>query len=170
MVRQSLMVFEALKFAESKHSGQVRKVSGDPYITHPIKVAFLLSSYKKSKKLDHLIAAAILHDTKEDTETTYEELLSVFGPLVTSLVFELTSIDEELKAAGGKVSYLKKKMVGMSSYALTIKLVDRLANLLDSPTDKTKVDTIEILDYLEANRKLTGTQKSIVADIRALIS
>lgn len=55
------LVLKAIKFADLKHEGQVRKGSGEKYVTHPVAVSYLVSVYKQSKRLDELIVAAILH-------------------------------------------------------------------------------------------------------------
>lgn len=163
-----MLVLKAFKYGELKHKGQVRKVSNEPYFSHPVKVSYLLASFKKSKKLEELLCVCLLHDTVEDTDATFEEIAREFTPLIASLVMELTSDREEIKKIG-KVAYLKKKMVGMSSYALTLKLVDRLANMLDNPTEKSKVETKEILDHLVANRKVNSTQQRIIDEILKII-
>ena len=159
-----MLVLKALKFASENHDGQYRRASGEEYITHPIAVSYLLASYKQSKNIDHLLAAALLHDTVEDTPATIEDIFIVFGELVGNLVAELTSDDSEIKKLG-KNEYLKTKLVNMSSYALTIKLVDRLSNIIDSPRDKYVTDTMDLLMHLENCRALNRTQKSIVSDI-----
>lgn len=158
------MLLKAIRFADGKHLGQKRKVSGEDYFTHPLMVSYLLAKYKESKKLDLLLTTSVLHDTIEDTETSYEEILKEFGAEVMSLVQALTSDPEEIKRLG-KNEYLKKKMVGMSSYALVIKLVDRLSNVLDNPTEKYIRDTLELMAYLKKNRKLSQTHMAILSDI-----
>jgi (p)ppGpp synthase/HD superfamily hydrolase len=158
-------VLLAIKFANLKHKGQIRKVSGEEYITHPIKVSYILAAFKKSKKLEDLICASLLHDTLEDTETSFEELNKHFGPLVASLVFELSNDNEEIKKIG-KRDYQLNKMRGMSSYALVIKLADRLANITDNPTEKMKEDTLYILKELSKKRKLSKTHLAIISEIR----
>jgi (p)ppGpp synthase/HD superfamily hydrolase len=160
-----MLVLKALNFATEKHKGQVSK---DPYISHPLKVSYLLASFKQSKKIDELLCAALLHDTLEDTETSFNELAKEFTTLVAGLVFELTSDEDQIKLVG-KTEYLKKKMVAMSSYALTLKLVDRLANMTDHPSDKSKLDTKEILTHVVDNRKCNGTQKRIIEEILKVI-
>ena len=90
-------VLQALEFAKEKHKGQVRKVSGDEYITHPLKVSYLLASYKKSKNMNTLLCAALLHDTLEDTDTTFAELSDIFGEFVSTLVFELSNDNKEIQ-------------------------------------------------------------------------
>lgn len=158
-------VLAAIQFATIKHAGQVRKVSGDPYVSHPLAVSYILSSAKVSKNRDDLLCACLLHDVLEDTDTTFIEIAEQFGPLVASLVFELTN-DPDAIAKLGKLEYQKAKMKGMSSYGLVIKLADRLHNCMDSPTDKMKSDTLELIGYLEENRRLSATHKKLINSIR----
>lgn len=162
-----LKVFEAIKFSNKKHRRQTRKVSGDPYITHPIAVSYLVAAYKRSKVLVDLLCAAILHDVLEDTATTYDELVRHFGPLVASLVQELTD-DPVEKHRLGKLEYQKQKLLKLTSYALLLKLCDRLHNVSDQPSAKQVRDTLELLDHLHAHRKLTRPQAALVSDIRAV--
>jgi (p)ppGpp synthase/HD superfamily hydrolase len=161
-----LKVYEAIKFADRCHKGQKRKSTGAPYITHPIAVGFLLTRYKISKNIEDLVAACILHDVLEDTAATFAQLVRKFGPLVASLVQELTN-DPVQVAKLGKLEYQAKKMVGMSSYALVCKLVDRLHNMMDHPSMKMVVETLDLMSRLKKGRKLTKTQKRIVEDIEA---
>lgn len=163
---------EALAFATKAHLGQKRS-GGAPYIAHPVRVAQTIEKYKQSHNLDDLISAAYLHDTIEDTGTTHEDLKALFGGLVASLVQELTSDKEKIKQMG-KSQYLANKMAHeMSSWALVIKLADRLDNVQDIATAKDanwrnryKSETQHILDYIERNRVLTGTHKQLVGMIR----
>ena len=55
-------VLEAIKYADAKHKGQVRKVSNSPYIEHPLKVSYLLMVYKESHAIEDLLCACLLHD------------------------------------------------------------------------------------------------------------
>lgn len=162
------VIYQALKFAEEKHRGQVRKASNDEYITHPILVSYLACSHKKSKNLPVLIAASILHDTVEDTDASYDEILKEFGPFVSSLVHELTDNADEIKRIG-KLEYQKTKWPGLSNYGLFLKLCDRLANVSDNPKQKYLDDTLEILDNLKKKRRLTKSQKSVVKEILKVI-
>lgn len=160
-----------LEFAKKKHEGQFRADGVTPYICHPMLVAKLIKQYKKSKNIDAIIAAALLHDTLEDTYTSYRELIDNFGEMVASIVIELTTADYMADQVG-KANYLKTRMCIMSPYAFVIKLCDRLANIMDSKNlviekqMKLKKETIEILDYLEKNKELTPTQKILFAKIR----
>jgi len=166
---------QVLQFATDAHKGQTRS-GGEPYIGHPVRVAQTIEQYKKSHNLDALIAAAYLHDTIEDTDTTHEALHDLFGGLVASLVLELTSDKEKIKQLG-KSQYLAQKMAhDMSSYALVIKLADRLDNVQDIATAKSpawraryKAETEHILDYIEKHRVLSGTHQKLVGLIRGKI-
>ena len=161
------MILRALKFSNRKHHGQVRKGSGAAYVTHPIAVSYLVAAYKRSKHLEELISAALLHDALEDTDATFIEIARNFTPLVASLVLELSNDVEQIEKVG-KLEYQKKKMLGMSSYGLIIKLADRLHNISDHPTAKMVADTIVLLEFLKKNRKLSKTHKAIIVDIMKL--
>ena len=161
----------ALKYATKAHAGQTRS-DKTPYITHPVRVAKNIEQYKKSHNLDALISAAYLHDTIEDSDTTFEDLEKMFGGLIASLVKELTSDKEKIKELG-KTEYLIQKMNGMTSWALAIKLADRLDNVSDLKTAKNpgwgqkyKKETEEILNRIEKGRVLTGSHKKIISLIR----
>ncbi len=158
------MVLDALLFATEQHDGQVRRSTDLPYITHPIAVSYIVAQFKRSRHLPELVTAAILHDVLEDTPATFVELSERFTPLVSSLVHELTSDTAEI-ARVGKLEYLKSKMTGMSSYALVIKLADRLHNISDRPTPKMVSDTLDILAHIQKSRRLTVTQKRLVERI-----
>lgn len=163
----------ALIFAKEKHKNQNRKVTNDPYVNHPISVAKILRENKKSHKIKELVAAAFLHDTLEDTNTTEHELEKLFGKLITSLVLELTT-DEKEKEKIGKEKYLAEKMSDnsrMSNWALVIKLADRLDNVSDLKNADEKFrkrytkETRHILETLEKNRKLSSTHKKLIKKI-----
>lgn len=166
---------EALQYATTAHAGQTR-AGGDPYITHPMRVAEHIRQFKQSHNLEALISAAYLHDTVEDTDTTQEVLHDLFGGLVASLVQELTSDPAQIKKLG-KAVYLSHKMAAMSSYALVIKLADRLDNVKDITTAKTPewrakyaAETNQILNYIEKTRALSGTHQKLISLIRAKLA
>ncbi len=158
------MVVKALNIAAEAHRGQERKGTQLPYIIHPVTVSYLLLKYKVSKKIEDLMCATILHDTIEDTNITFLNIAEEFSPLTATLVQELTSDVAEITRIG-KLEYLKKKMVGMSSYGLVLKLLDRLANVMDAPTEQTKIDTKQLMLHIQYNRKLSGTHRNIITDI-----
>lgn len=162
---------KALEYATKAHEGQTRS-DGTPYIAHPVRVAKSVETYAKRHNLSALIKAAYLHDTIEDTNTTKEDLKKMFGALVASIVMELTSDKDEVKRIG-KTEYLSQKMAKMTSYALVIKLADRLDNVKDLATAKTpawrqkyKKETEAILDYIEKNRVLDEDHRNLISMIR----
>ena len=77
------LIDKAIAFATVAHQGQVRKATYIPYITHPFSVAMLLSQVGCS---EDVIIAGLLHDTLEDTETTFEELRLEFGETIAEYV------------------------------------------------------------------------------------
>ena len=170
--KNELITDKALEFARKKHKGQMRK-NNTPveYITHPINVANLVKKYANNKEnIDDLVSSAYLHDTLEDTNTTYKELICNFGNLISNLVKELTNNDV-LKKEMGKTKYLSMKMANMSEDALIIKLCDRLDNVSSLyDTNKAFIDkylreTISILNYIINNRNLNTIHLNIINDI-----
>ena len=79
----------AYMFAYEKHFGQ-KRLSGEPYIVHPLNVAYILADINADTPT---LCAALLHDTIEDCEVTYEELEEKFGTEVASLVNGVTKIN-----------------------------------------------------------------------------
>lgn len=106
----------------------------------------------------------ILHDTLEDCEVSFSQIAEELTPLVASLVLELTNNKDEINKLGKK-EYQKNKLLGMSSWAVTLKLIDFLYNISDSPGEKRSKDIVEIVEYLQSNRKLSDTQNRIIKDI-----
>ena len=122
-------LLSAVEFAARRHSGQRRKdPEATPYINHPIIVAELLTRIAGVEDLPSL-QAALLHDTIEDTNTTAEELDSLFGQEVRQLVMEVTD-DKSLPNAERKRLQIAHAP-HLSARAKLIKLADKLANITD---------------------------------------
>lgn len=159
---------KALLFATEKHKGQTRKFSGKPYVVHPIRVA---NSLKEFTSNETIIAAALLHDTLEDTKTTFEELKTEFGDKVAVLVRELTSLKDDIKRLG-KAEMLSQKMMKMSNEALLVKLADRLDNVTDAGDakfkEKYRTETRIILQNL-GKRSLNSSHKRLISRIQGVI-
>jgi (p)ppGpp synthase/HD superfamily hydrolase len=115
------------QYAKEKHHNQFRKFGNIPYVNHPIKVAEMVKKHTDDKEV---IAAAYLHDVLEDTPTTYDEILGIFGKKIADLVQELTN-DEYMKKKMGKRKYLTLKINNLSEEARLIKFFDRLDNVRD---------------------------------------
>ena len=125
-------VFQALAFAAHKHRDQRRKnADASPYINHPIALADILVN--EGGITDHVVlCAAILHDTIEDTETTYDELVSVFGRDIADVVAEVTD-DKTLDSAVRKQLQIEHASHA-SQRAKLVKLADKTCNLRDLAT------------------------------------
>jgi len=170
---EMLLVKKAYQFAKQKHKGQVRD-GGEPYIIHPVRVARLVLENKRSKNIAILLCAALLHDTLEDTYTSYRELEETFGETVASLVMELTTASCACRIEG-KDNYLCHKMEHMTSYALYVKLADRLDNLCDlaalKPEKKARLlkDSKTIIDYLSKHITFTSSQQHLIEKINKVL-
>ena len=123
------IVLKALDFAARKHRDQRRKdADATPYINHPIQVASLLVEH--AGITDPLVlAAAILHDTLEDTGATEAELEREFGGDITAVVVEVTD-DKRLPRAIRKQHQIDHAP-GKSPAAKLVKLADKICNLRD---------------------------------------
>ena len=128
------MFRKALEFATKKHSGHKRR-NGDNYIIHPIRVSQEVSTIRQK-------VIALLHDTLEDTETTYEEIEREFGTPVANAVLCLTHHDSEPYE-----KYIER--VKTNDDAIAVKIADIADNLSDSPSDKAiKRSSIAIVSLL----------------------
>ena len=129
------LINKAIYWAKKYHGEQKRK-SGEPYYSHPLEVAYMISEYKL--KTD-VIVASILHDIIEDTEVTAGMILDNFGWRITEMVDMLTRD----KPDGSKLSVeevLNNAYQKQDEEVLLIKLIDRLHNLttLDVMTSEKK--------------------------------
>ena len=120
---------DAIAFAADKHRRQRRKdAEASPYINHPIALARVLT-VEAGLTDPILLAAAVLHDTLEDTETTYEELRERFGDAVASVVLEVTD-DQTLPKAVRKRLQIEHA-AHISRRAKLVKLADKTCNVRD---------------------------------------
>ena len=113
-----------------KAHGTQKRASGDPYFSHPLEVAGILSDMKLD---DATIATALLHDTVEDTTATLDEIRKLFGSEVANLVNGVTKLSQiELQSAESKqAENFRKLVLAMSNdiRVLLVKLADRLHNM-----------------------------------------
>ncbi len=123
------IISKAINFSENAHKNQLRK-SGDPFITHPIEVAKILTSINLDSSA---IAAGLLHDTIEDTKMSIQDITDSFGLQISELVQGLTKISKfSLKINKQKLGENYRKLILASSKDLRvilIKLADRLHNM-----------------------------------------
>jgi len=122
-------LIECVNFATLKHSNQRRKdANSTPYINHPIGVARILTAEAGVEDVV-VIQAALLHDTVEDTDTSFEELEEKFGKTVTSVVREVTDDGTLPKEERKRLQIVHSSHC--SHEAKLVKLADKLYNLRD---------------------------------------
>ena len=123
------LVERAFAFSEHAHQGQFRK-SGDPYISHPLAVASILSQWRLDAQG---LAAALLHDVMEDTAVTKTEIESSFGKPVADMVDGVSKLDqiEFQSREDQQAESFRKMLLAMAQdvRVILIKLADRLHNL-----------------------------------------
>ena len=134
------LINKAFNFARQAHKG-VRRLSGEPYIMHPIAVAQIVCSEIGLGSTS--ICSALLHDVVEDTDYTVEDIENMFGPKIAQIVDGLTKISGGIfgEQASAQAENFKKLLLTMSEdiRVILIKIADRLHNMrtLDSqPANK----------------------------------
>lgn len=121
-------LIRVINFAAEKHKYQTRKNDGSPYINHPIGVAYILFNIGDISDYE-ILSAAILHDTVEDTDTTFDEIETWFGTKIRDIVEEVTD-NKSLSKDKRKLQQIQK--APHKSYeAKLVKLADKLHNLTD---------------------------------------
>src|SRR5215471_1590185 len=123
------LVERAFQFSDSAHRGQFRK-SGEPYITHPLAVASILSQWRLDAQG---LAAALLHDVMEDTAITKTEIETSFGKPVADMVDGVSKLDqiEFTSREDAQAESFRKMLLAMAQdvRVILIKLADRLHNM-----------------------------------------
>ena len=142
------IIQKAYNYAVSKHGKQVRK-SGEPYIIHPVDVAYTIAEIGLDEKT---ICAALLHDVVEDTEVTYEDLKNEFGQEIAEMVDGVTKL-KQIKHATieeHQVENYRKMFLAMGKdiRVIIIKLADRLHNM-------------RTLEYLKRDRQIAISQETM---------
>ncbi len=120
------VIERAYAVAERAHEGQMRK-SGDAYITHPLAVTTILAELGMTPPT---LAAALLHDTVEDTDYDLSQLERDFGAEIAALVDGVTKLDKVTYGAAAQAETVRKMVIAMARdiRVLVIKLADRLHN------------------------------------------
>nr|CAD7428638.1 unnamed protein product [Timema monikensis] len=165
------ILIKCTNFAAIKHKIQRRKdPEKTPYINHPVGVAYILTDEAGVTNID-VLQAALLHDTVEDTDTTFTEIEEIFGSKVRKLVEEVT--DDKTKTKEERKSLQVVHARTSSPGAKLIKLADKLYNLRDleraTPEGWTKE---RVAEYFEWSRKvvsgLQGTNKPMEDSLRKI--
>ncbi len=168
-MRQSLvknLYDKAVAFATKAHGDQKRKYTNEPYITHPLAVAEIVRG--TANHTDEMLAAAVLHDVLEDTDTHPTEIFNQFGAVVFKYVLELTEKPIEGNRAKRK-EFERNRLASVGTPAQTIKLADLIHNSA-SITEydpkfakvymKEKKDLIEVLE--RGDRSLYNKAREII--------
>jgi guanosine-3',5'-bis(diphosphate) 3'-pyrophosphohydrolase len=162
---------QAYVFADEAHRGQ-RRSTGEPYITHPVAVAYRIAQLKLGTTA---VVAALLHDVREDTAPTYyEQIVPRFGEAVNFLVEGVTKLSkiQKLRENRGSVEDLRNIFLAMTRdiRVIIIKLADRLHNLqtlYGLPGEKQKRIAQQTLDIYApiADRLGMGEMKGQLEDL-----
>ena len=157
------LIHAAFVYAEAHHRGQNRK-DGSPFITHPLAVAQIVA---QELHLDsESIAAALLHDTIEDTDATHEDIARTFSPTIADIVegvSKLTRVQAASKAEE-QMENLRKMLLAMSKdiRVILIKMADRLHNMrtMEYQTpEKQKQKSLETMEIYAPIAHRLGMQK-----------
>ncbi len=169
----------ALLFAVEKHSGQLRKYNGLPYIMHPIRVAERVRLHFSGRpQAEDAVAAAYLHDVVEDSGVSVEEIVELFGPVVANFVRELSNPSKGSKLPRAERKKMDREHISkISSVAKVIKLFDRIDNLseMEGSEDDFKFlyaeESLKLLEVLRGvNEVLEGVLEEKVLALRGVKS
>ena len=143
------LISRAYEFAKSQHEGQLRK-SGEPYIIHPVQVAYILSTLGLD---DSTICAALLHDVVEDTSVTKKDIIEKFGEEIAEMVDGVTKLNklEYATIEEQQVENYRKMFLAMGKdiRVILIKLSDRLHNM-------------RTLKYLSRDRQIANARETMI--------
>ncbi len=159
-------LIKAVDFAALKHSRQRRKdAEASPYINHPIALADVLVNEGGVTDCE-VLAAALLHDTLEDTATTHEELVNAFGSRVARIVAEVTD-DKALDPASRKRRQVEHAP-HLSAEAKLVKLADKICNLRDAADrPPAKWDLARRQEYFDWARQVIAGVRGVHARLEA---
>lgn len=157
----------AKMFAKLAHAGQVRKYTGEAYIVHPLNVVQILKRHGIED--DITLTSAWLHDTIEDTGTTYDEILSIFGREVADNVLALSDLEEGKNRADRKRKS-RERLALANERVQNIKVAD----LIDNTSSIVEHDPEFAKVYLHEKRLLldvlTKAKPSLLEEARRQIS
>jgi len=160
-------LLKAIHFAAKKHRNQRRKnVAKTPYINHPIEVAHILM-FEGDVEDPAVLVAAVLHDTVEDTETTFAEIQQQFGKEVRDIVADVT--DEAGLSFKERKAMQIEKAPNISDKAKLVKLADKISNLRDIISDPPENWGIARQEsYFQWSEKVIDGLRGIHPDLEAV--
>lgn len=146
---------EALKFATWAHGiiGQVRKYTGEPYITHPIAVAEIVKTVPHTPEM---LAAALLHDVREDVLVPRYVILRVFGPIVDEYVDWLTEVSTKADGVRSLRKAKDRNRLALAPHQVqTIKLCDIIHNTTSIVVNDPKFSRVYLPEMVDLLSVLT---------------
>ena len=144
---------QALLVATEAHEGQERKHTGTPYVFHPIRVQGMARAFGLGEAAE---AAALLHDTVEDTELTLDEVREMFGGEVAEMVWGLTNWEARAGGPDATANRAERKrldrvwLAGQSATVRNLKLLDAVDNMREWPSEDGFL--VQMLSELKALR------------------
>jgi (p)ppGpp synthase/HD superfamily hydrolase len=162
----SKLITAAALLAETKHADQKRRVTGEPYIVHPMRVAGMTTLWvaRQSEGMSYvagdMIAAAWLHDVIEDANVTAEEIARATNGAVARYVLQLTNASMGSKEPRAvRKAMDREKLRAASREAKVIKMLDRIDNLTDMRGDPFAVK------YAQESRLLVDVLRDADAEL-----
>ena len=143
MREKIIMLVEAIMFATEMHKGQVRKYTGEAYITHPVAVADLVEEYMDANgysedEIMDAMTIAVLHDTVEDTEATEEDIFQMYGADIASGVWFLTKCPDYVGNRRIRKKICEQRLARAPQIIKIIKTFDMYHNSLTLERDDPK--------------------------------
>lgn len=158
------LLYKAVEFATEAHKEQTRKYTGEPYIFHPLEVAQIVANVLPNDL--EAQAAAVLHDTVEDTDATLEQIEELFGERVADLVNKVTKVTEPGNSAGARPRAVRKELdrqhyASGCAASQTIKLADVLSNTADVVDHDPKFAKVYLVEQADLVASLTKGHKTL---------
>lgn len=141
-------ILQAINFANKAHSGQKRKGKDISYITHPLSVALLLAN---SHAEEDIVISGLLHDTIEDTKTTYEDIVNLFGKRIADIVNDVSEQDKSLPWLERKQLALEH-VKDMNPESVLVKTADVLQNMSEQIEDY-KIEGDKMFERFNAKKE-----------------
>ena len=161
------IIARAEQFAQQAHANHKRKYTGLPYYTHLDEVRNIVKSAGGNANMQ---AAALLHDTIEDTPTTEQDILDEFGPAIAKLVVELTDVSKpEDGNRATRKGIDRDKLAGVSADAQTIKYADLISNGKDIAKNDPKFAKVYQKEKADLLRVMTKGNKKLYQQAYALL-
>ena len=157
------MLVQAIEFATEMHKGQVRKYTGEAYITHPVAVADLVEEHMNANgysddEIMDAMAIAVLHDTVEDTEATMEDIEHIFGTGIATGVWFLTKCPDYVGNRRIRKKICEDRLARAPKIIKIIKTFDMYHNSLTLERDDPKFYKVFMVETASLLRAMNTTE------------